>query len=122
MAQKHFFAFVTLIACLLAFMSAEWILLASLSGKSSSDTIVGLANVFGILAGIILIIAVFNRKRGLALVWCTTAWSVLNFIIAATYGWAAAISLFGGELLVVVVFALFVFAIIRYEDLGQPRR
>ena len=122
MAQKNFFALVTLIACMLVFMPAEWILFHSLSGKSSSDTTLAVANIFGLLAGIILIIAVFNRSKGLAIVWCATAWSVLSCIIAALFGWASAASLFGGGFLVVFVFALFVLAIIRYEDLGQSRR
>lgn len=122
MAQKNFFAIVTLIACMLVFLPAEWILFSTLSGKSVSDTIIAVANIFGILTGIVVIAAVFNRKKGLALVWYATAWSVLSCFIAACFGWTAATSLFGGGLLVVIVFALFVLAIIRYEDLGQPRR
>lgn len=122
MAQKNFFAIVTLIACMLLFIPAEWFLFASLSGKSISATTLAIANIFGIIAAIILITAVFKRKKSLAIVWCAIAWSVLSCIIAAFSGWAAAVSLFGGGFLLVTIFALFVLAIIRYEDLGHPRR
>ncbi len=122
MAQKNLFAIVTLIACLLIFAQAEWILLHSLSSYGNSTTTVGVANVFGIAAAVILIVAVFNRRKSFALVWSAIAWFVMNCIIAITYGWDTAGTLVGGGILTVIVFALFVVAIIRYEDLDPAKR
>ncbi len=122
MAQKNFFALVTLIACMLTFAPAEWILLKNLSGHNSSDTTIAVANVFGILAAVVLITAVFNRKKSRVFVWSAIAWCALSGIIAMSYGFAAAASLLGGAVVTIVVFALFVLAIIRYEDLGELKR
>ena len=122
MAQKNFFAIVTLIACMLAYVWADWILLDNLSGKSSSDPILAVANAFGVLSAGLLITSIFMKKKSRQFIWTAVAWCVLSCMIASLNGWAAAASLFGGGLLTVLVFALFVFAIIRYEDLSPSKR
>lgn len=121
MAQKNFFAIVTLIACSLAYVWAEWTLLECLSGKSSDLTLAA-ANAFGILAACLLLTALFIKKSSRVLIHSAVAWCVLSCIVASFNGWAATASLIGGGFLTASMSALFVFALIRYEDLGQPRR
>jgi len=116
MAQKNFFALVTLIACALIFAPAELVLFLFLSGKTNSAMTLAISNIFGIVAGIVMIIGVYKNVKA-----PTFAWAGFSCIAAAWFGFAAFAALIGGGIFTVVVFILFVLAIIRYEDLGAPR-
>lgn len=118
-AQKNLFGIVTLIACFLAWLPTEFMLIAYLSNGSVLPTL--LANGLGVTAAIAIICALFNRTNRI-LVGVAVGWAVLSCVIAALYGWAMLGSLVAGTTISIGVFMLFVMAIIRYEDLGSPRR
>jgi len=120
MAQKNFFAIVTLIACLLAFAPTEVVLVGWLSSYANFKATL-VANIFGIIAATVLIYGIFSRYRGAAFVSFTAGWAALNGIIAALYGWSILGSFAGGAVVTSFLFALFVIAIIRYEDLERAR-
>ncbi len=119
MAQKNFFGLVTLIACLLAYLPAEILLVSCLSDGNMKLTLS--ANLFGILAGAGLIYGLFNRFNR-TIVSTTASWAVLSCVVAGLLGWKLLAALVGGATITIIVFLVFVLAIIHYEDLGAPRK
>lgn len=118
-AQKNFFAVVSFIACLLAFLPAEYIVISSFSHGALMSTVV--SNIFGIIAGSVVLYGLFNRERT-RVVAMTSGYGVLSCVVAAFCGWTMFESLIGGAFLTIVVFIAFVLSLIHYEDLGHGRK
>jgi hypothetical protein len=118
-AQKNLFGIVTLIACILAWLPTEFALIAYLSKESVLPAL--LANGFGVICAVAIICALFSRTNR-ATAAAAAGSTIGSLIVAWLYGWAMFASMVGGTFISAVVFVLFVVAIIRYEDLEQPRR
>jgi hypothetical protein len=116
MAQKNFFAIITIVACLLAFAPAELMLFLRMHDYISGSHFL-IAGGFGIAAGIFMIVCFYKHIKMAALMG-----AVLSCIAAASFGLGVFSAVVGTAVLLVLAFALFVIAIIHYEDIGELRR
>jgi hypothetical protein len=115
-AQKNFFAIMTIVASLLAFAPAELMLFFRLHDYISGfDYLV--AGGFGIAAGIVMIVCFYKDNKTAVLIS-----AVFTCITAAFFGPGIFTAVVGTTVLLVLAFALFVIAIIHYEDIGERRR
>ncbi len=115
MAQKNFFAIITIVACLLAFASAELMLFLSIHDYISGSDF-QIAGGFGIAAGTVMIVCYMNMKTA------GLIGAMLSCIASASFGLGVCSAVAGTAVLLVLAFALFSIAIIHYEDIGELRR
>lgn len=116
MAQKTLFAIVALIACFLAFAPAEVFLYVVLSNSMSAGQF-AVANLFGVTAGAAVLFCLFKMRKLPAL--CLAA---IACTAAALPGWSTFFAAVGGGFLTVMLFIIFVIALILYEDMGAHRK
>jgi hypothetical protein len=115
MVSRNYFAGATFAACTLAVVLAEVVLFSSLSSNNVDWVQSATANTFGIVAGICVLGFTLNNKM------TATIWALLSCVAAAFCGLAAFATMAIGMAIVVIAGAIFVLALIKFEDATDIR-